>query len=205
VTGESLRVAQLALGAYRTNCYLAALQGRDDAVVVDPGDEPERVMAALDGEGWNPVAILLTHTHEDHIGAVHAIAEATGAEVWMPRDEADVLRTYAGGRHEPDHLLDGGEVVSVAGIDFGTLLVPGHSDASIAYFAHGFVFSGDVLFSGSIGRTDFAGGSHERLIRSITELCEMLPPETVVLSGHGPITTLETEIATNPFLAELRS
>lgn len=201
---EALRVAQLPLGGYRTNCYLAALEGRSDAVVIDPGDEPERVLQALAGEGWTAAAILITHTHFDHIGAVHGVAEATGAEVWMPRGEADDLRNFPGAEHEPDHLLDGGETVSVAGIDFGTIAVPGHSRASIAYYAHGFVFSGDVLFSGSVGRTDFDDGDHGQLLKSIDSLFQTLPAETVVASGHGPITTLEVERATNPFLAELR-
>lgn len=200
----ALRVAQLPLGSYRTNCYLAALEGSSQAVVVDPGDEPDRVFAALQSEGWQAVAILITHTHLDHIGAVHDVAVATGAEVWMPRAEADVLRAFPGGEHEPDHLVDGGVTVSVAGVDFGTIAVPGHSPASIAYYAHGFVFSGDVLFSGSVGRTDLDGGSHQRLLESIAAMYQVLPPETVVLSGHGPITTLEAELATNPFLAELR-
>jgi hydroxyacylglutathione hydrolase len=204
VTEESLRVAQLPLGGYRTNCYLAALEGRSDAVVFDPGDEPERVLAALAQEQWSVAGILITHTHLDHIGAVHALAEATGAEVWIPRGEADELRTFPGGEHEPDHLVDGGDTVSVGGVDFGTIAVPGHSRDSIAYYAHGFVFSGDVLFSGSVGRTDLEDGSHQRLLQSIAGMYEVLGPETVVLSGHGPVTTLEAELATNPFLAELR-
>jgi hydroxyacylglutathione hydrolase len=204
VTEESLRVAQLPLGGYRTNCYLAALEGRSDAIVFDPGDEPQRVLEALAQEQWTVAGILITHTHFDHIGAVHALAQETGAEVWIPRGEADVLSAFPGGEHEPEHLVDGGDVVSVGGVDFGTIAVPGHSPDSIAYFARGFVFSGDVLFSGSIGRTDFDGGSQDRLLQSIAGMYELLPPETVVLSGHGPVTTLDAELATNPFLAELR-
>ncbi len=204
MSGPALRVAQLPLGSYRTNCYLAALEGRSDAVVIDPGDEPGQVLATLEGEGWSAAAILITHTHSDHIGAVRAVAEATGAEVWMPRGEAAELRSFPGAGHEAEHLLDGGETVSVAGIDFGTIAVPGHSPASIAYFAHGFVFAGDVLFSGSVGRTDMDGQDTDRLMQSIRDLYAALPPETVVAPGHGPATTLEIERDTNPFLGELR-
>ena len=153
-----LDIVQLPLGAYQTNCYLVAREGASDAVVVDPGDAPETVLAALAERGWTAAAVLVTHGHFDHLGAVKGVAEAAGVEVWMPRDEADELRTLAAAPHEPDHLLDGGETVSAAGIEFDTMSVPGHSSASIAYHADGHLFSGDVLFSGSVGRTDFAGG-----------------------------------------------
>jgi hydroxyacylglutathione hydrolase len=198
-------VARLPLGAYQTNCYLAALDGASDAVVIDPGDEPERVLEALAEQRWTPRGILVTHAHLDHIGGVKGVAEATGVPVWIPRGEADELRGFAPAPYPPDHLLDGGETVSVAGIEFATYLVPGHTVASIAYAAPGVVFAGDVLFQGSVGRSDLAGGDHGTLIESIRRLVDALPADTVVLSGHGPPTTLAQELATNPFLAELRA
>jgi glyoxylase-like metal-dependent hydrolase (beta-lactamase superfamily II) len=196
-------VVQLALGAYRTNCYLIAPEGSGDAVVIDPGDEPERVLAALSGRGWDASGVLVTHGHSDHLGAVHAVAERFGVDVWMPRGEADRLRRTAGGEHDPEHLLDGGERIELAGLGFDTLLVPGHSPASIAYHTPGLLFCGDVLFAGSIGRTDLEGGDMETLLASIRRLMQ-LPPDTVVLPGHGPATTLAGELRTNPFLAALR-
>jgi hydroxyacylglutathione hydrolase len=206
VTGAPrLRVAQLPLGVYQTNCYLAALPDADTAVVVDPGDEPEAVRAALAQWGCAPAGILVTHGHHDHLGAVAALVREFGVEVWMPRGEADSLRTLAAGPHEPEHLLDGGESVALAGIEFETTLVPGHSPASIAYHADGYLFSGDVLFAGSIGRTDLAGGDLGTLLGSIRRLAETYPPDTAVCCGHGPATTLAAEVRTNPFLEPLRA
>jgi glyoxylase-like metal-dependent hydrolase (beta-lactamase superfamily II) len=200
-----LDIVQLPLGAYQTNCYLVAREGASEAVVVDPGDAPDVVLAAVGERGWTPAAVLVTHGHFDHLGAVNGVAEASGIEVWMPRGEADELRTLAAAPHEPDHLLAGGETVSVAGIDFDTTAVPGHSPASIAYHADGHLFSGDVLFAGSVGRTDFAGGDMATLVASIARLMDTYPPDTVVLPGHGPVTTLGRERAQNPFLGVLRA
>jgi hydroxyacylglutathione hydrolase len=200
-----LDIVQLPLGAYQTNCYLVAREGASDAVVVDPGDDPGTVLDALAERGWTASAVLVTHGHFDHLGAVSGVAEASGIDVWMPRGEADELRTLAAAPHEPDHLLDGGETVSVAGIDFDTTAVPGHSPGSIAYHADGHLFSGDVLFAGSVGRTDFAGGDMATLVASIARLMDAYPPDTVVLPGHGPVTTLGRERAQNPFLGVLRA
>src|SRR6185312_2252178 len=197
-----LDIVQLPLGAYRTNCYLVAREGASDAAVIDPGDSPATVLSVLVDRGWNGAGVLLTH---DHLGAVKGVAEAAGVEVWMPRGEAGDLRTLAEVPYEPDHLLDGGELVTVAGIDFDTTPVPGHSRASIAYQAGGHLFSGDVLFAGSVGRTDFAGGDMPTLVRSIRRLMDAYPPETIVLPGHGPATTLAHERESNPFLQELRT
>jgi hydroxyacylglutathione hydrolase len=200
-----LDVVQIPLGAYRTNCYLVAREGASDAVVIDPGDDPEAVRGVLADRGWTAAAVLVTHGHFDHLGAVKGVAEASGIEVWMPRDEAGDLRTLDPGAHEPDHLLDGGETVAVAGIEFDTMLVPGHSPASIAYHADGYLFSGDVLFAGSVGRTDLAGGDGDTLVASIGRLMDAYPADTVVLPGHGPATTLAAERAANPFLGALRA
>ena len=200
-----LDIVQLPLGAYRTNCYLVAREGASDAAVIDPGDSPATVLSVLVDRGWNGAGVLLTHGHHDHLGAVKGVAEAAGVEVWMPRGEAGDLRTLAEVPYEPDHLLDGGELVTVAGIDFDTTPVPGHSRASIAYQAGGHLFSGDVLFAGSVGRTDFAGGDMLTLVRSIRRLMDAYPPETIVLPGHGPATTLAHERESNPFLQELRT
>ena len=133
-----LDVVQIPLGAYRTNCYLVAREGASEAVVIDPGDEPDAGARGCSRDrGWTAAAVLVTHGHFDHLGAVRGVAEAAGVEVWMPRGEADELRTLARRAHEPDHLLDGGETVSVAGIDFDTMPCPATRRASIAYHADG--------------------------------------------------------------------
>ena len=204
LTAPPLEVVRLPLGPYQANCYLVAREGAADAVVVDPGDEPQRVLDELANHGWSVSAILVTHGHLDHIGGVRGVAEATGAPVYAPREEAEDLRTFEPAPYDPEVLVDAGDTVSAAGIDFSTHSVPGHTRASIAYAAEGLLFSGDVLFDGGIGRSDLAGGDHDTLIASIGGLIEALPPETVVLSGHGPATTLGREQAVNPFLAGLR-
>jgi hydroxyacylglutathione hydrolase len=200
----SLQVVSLPLGAYGTNCYLVAREGSEDAVVIDPGDEPERVLETLAGRGWTARAILVTHGHLDHIGAVRDLARDTGAPVWMARGDADDLRSFPPAPYEPDHLVGGGDTVEVAGIAFRTFDVPGHTAGSVAFSAGGVAFVGDVLFAGSVGRTDLAGGDWPTLERSIALLLSELPSDTVVASGHGPPTTLERELETNPFLAGLR-
>jgi glyoxylase-like metal-dependent hydrolase (beta-lactamase superfamily II) len=190
-----------------------ASAGAAEAIVIDPGADAARVERELGRSGAACAAILITHGHWDHLGAVAELAEATGAPVYMSSVERialerindftppDVeLRPYT-----PDVLLEGDETLELAGITLQTLLVPGHSPAHLAYYADGCLFSGDVLFAGSVGRTDLPFGDWETLIRSITSLAERFPPETVVCSGHGPETTLGRELERNPFLTELRA
>jgi hydroxyacylglutathione hydrolase len=200
----SLEVVSLALGAYGTNCYLVAREGSQQAVVIDPGDTAELVLEALAERGWSAAAILVTHGHLDHIGAVKDLAEATSAEVWMARGDADDLRGFAPAPYQPEHLVGGGESLEVGGISFRTFDVPGPTPRSVSIDAEGVDYVANFLFGRSIGRTDFAGGDLETLIESIALLMRELPPDTVVASGHGPATTLERELATNPFLAGLR-
>jgi glyoxylase-like metal-dependent hydrolase (beta-lactamase superfamily II) len=155
---------------------------------------------------------LITHGHFDHLGGVADLAEGTGAEVWMPEGERERLERYPefapvgvpGRPHAPEHLVSGGETIEVAGISFECLAVPGHSPAHVAFYAEGELFSGDLLFAGSVGRVDLPGADWDTLLASVKMLSERLPPETVVHPGHGHETTLGVELARNPFLAELR-
>ncbi len=209
-----LAVDQLSLGQIGTNCYLVrADRGAREAVVIDPGDEAAEIERALEAHGATCVAILLTHSHYDHFGALAELAASTGAPVWLPEGERDVFRRpdefFPGLSIRPytgeATLLSGGETVDAAGISFQVRQVPGHSPGHLSYYADGALFSGDVLFSGSVGRTDLPFGDWETLLESIRSLTEVYPPETIVLSGHGPATTLGDELARNPFLAELRA
>lgn len=211
-----LAVDTLSLGSIGTNCYLVR---RDPAAlaaaVVDPGADVAEIHTALARAGASCAAILLTHSHYDHIGALAELAETTGAPVWLPQLEEDVFarpdayfgalgistRGFAG----PSTLLAGGETIEAAGTSFEVTHVPGHSPGHVAYYADGALFSGDVLFSSSVGRTDLPGGDWETLLESIRTLADAYQPETIVYPGHGPKTTLGDECARNPFLAELRS
>lgn len=210
----SLAVDQLSLGQIGTNCYLVR-SDRDaaEAVVVDPGDEAPEIERRLGARGATCAAILLTHSHFDHFGALAELAGATGAPVWLPEGELDVFRRpgdffpgYPTRAYTGDAtLLSGGETVEVAGISFQVRHVPGHSPGHLSYYAEGALFSGDVLFANSVGRVDLPFGDWDTLLESIRSLADAYPPETIVLSGHGPATTLGDELARNPFLAELRA
>jgi hydroxyacylglutathione hydrolase len=209
-----LAVLQLSRGPIGTNCYLVRA-GADApaAAVIDPGDDVDAIERALESSGATCEAILLTHSHYDHFGALAALADRTGAPVWLPEGELDVFRSpdsfFPGFGVRPYSgeatTLAGGETVEAAGISFQVRSVPGHSPGHVAFYADGHLFSGDVLFSGSVGRTDLPFGDWDTLLRSIGELTAAYPPQTVVHPGHGPDTTLGDELARNPFLAELRA
>ncbi len=207
-----LVVDSFVMGPYRSNCYVVRAEpGSAEAVVIDPGDDPAPLRVELAVLHTRVAGILVTHTDVDHVGGVAALAEGTGAEVWAPAGEVDALRTGVtrGGNpvdaHDPAHLVAGGGEVTVAGLTFEVVDVPGHSHGHIAFSTAGHLFSGDVLFAGSVGRTDFPGGDWETLLASIRSLLDRFPPDTVVYPGHGRPTTLGEELASNPFLDQLRS
>lgn len=210
----SLAVDRYELGPIGTNCYVVrASRDAPEAVVVDPGGNAAELRLELARMGASCGAILVTHGHWDHLGGVADLAEGTGAPVYMPAGERRALEqindftpsTVQLRPYTPDVLLDGGETLELAGITFEVVPVPGHSPAHLAYHADGCLFSGDVLFAGSVGRTDLPFGDWDTLVASIRLLSERFPPETVVYSGHGPETTLGHELARNPFLTELRA
>ena len=209
-----LAVEQLELGPIGTNCFLVrAERGAAEAVVVDPSGDAAGIRLRLAELGARCAAILITHGHWDHLVAVADLAEGTGAPVHMAEAERVLLEepgsftppTVFVRPYTPDVLLQGGEVIDVAGISFQALSVPGHSPAHLAYYADGCLFSGDVLFAGSVGRTDLPGADWDTLLASIRSLVDAYPPETAVYPGHGPSTTLGAELDRNPFLAGLRA
>jgi hydroxyacylglutathione hydrolase len=207
-----LVVDSFVMGPFQSNCYVVRSErGAQEAAVVDPGDDPTPLRLELARMGAKAVAVLVTHTDVDHIAGVAALAEGTGAEVWAPAAEVDALRTGTtrGGiqveAHDPAHTVSGGDEIAVAGIEFEVVDVPGHSHGHIAFHHDGHLFAGDLLFAGSVGRYDLPGGDWETLLASVRALADRFPPETIVHPGHGPATTLGRELASNPFLRELRT
>jgi hydroxyacylglutathione hydrolase len=206
-------VRMFTVGAVAENTYIFRRDGSDRALIVDPGDEADRLLAAIDQLGVTIEGIL--HTHFDHVGAVAPVARATGAEVWVPELEKFVLEDINSfvpwpgfgpfESYDAEHTLKGGEKLELADFEIDVLFTPGHSPGHVTFSIPGeqAIFSGDVLFEGSVGRVDLPGGDWATLLDSIRMLVETLPPETAVYPGHMGLTTLGAERAGNPFLAEL--
>jgi hydroxyacylglutathione hydrolase len=202
-----MRARGFTVGPLQENCWVIEEGAR--AIVVDPGDEAERLIEELEGLAVD--AILLTHTHFDHVGAVAALARHTGAPVFCPATEVFILQeinayVFPGyGPYEPydpEETIEGGEHLTLAGLEIDVLFTPGHSPGHVSFSIpdHQLLLSGDVLFQGSIGRTDLPGGDPERLMESIAMLLDTLSDDTRVLPGHMGVTTLGRERHTNPFL-----
>jgi len=207
---SDLEVVALPNGQLTQNCYLIADRRTREAVIIDPGEEPAMFLAELDTRAWALRAVWLTHAHIDHIVGVGAVQRATGAPIHLhPLDRPiyDALPQFGGWiglqlepPPPPNVELHPGAKVRVGGFEFGVRFTPGHSPGSVSFVGPGMVFSGDVLFNGSIGRTDLPGGDFATLMNSIQTQLLSLPDSTVVYSGHGPDTTIGIERLTNPFL-----
>lgn len=201
-------------GRYVENCYLVADPVAERCVVIDPGEDPDPILAALRHRGWTCDGIWLTHGHMDHVLGVPAVKEFTGAPIWLhPADRFlyDAAPRFGPMPWEavhlpaPEHEWVDGAVAQVGALRFDVRHAPGHSPGSVCFLGHGLAFAGDVLFAGSIGRTDLPGGDFDTLIASIAQQLLPLPDATVVYPGHGRETTIGVERATNPFLKRVRS
>ncbi|MGH7499501.1 MAG: MBL fold metallo-hydrolase [Gemmatimonadales bacterium] len=207
---SDLEVVSMPNGQFVQNCYLVADRASGEAVIIDPGEEPAMFLAELDTRGWTLGAIWLTHAHIDHIIGVGAVHHATGAPIHLhPLDRPiyDALPqfgSWVGMQLDPppppDLELKAGGVLSVGRHQFEARFTPGHSPGSVSFVGEGRVFGGDVLFNGSVGRTDLPGGDLATLMATIQSQFLSLPDSTVVHSGHGADTTIGIERLTNPFL-----
>jgi glyoxylase-like metal-dependent hydrolase (beta-lactamase superfamily II) len=205
------------VGIASENSWVARREGSDRALLIDPGDEPARIEALIADMGVTIEAILITHCHFDHIGAVSPLAKATGAPVYCPKLEVPVLADIMSWvpwpgigpfeSYDADETVEGGERLSLAGLDLDVIFTPGHSPGHVTYSIpdEQVAFSGDVLFQGSVGRVDLPGGDWPTLLGSIRTLMDTLPADTRVLPGHMGETTLGEEHRTNPFLQELHT
>jgi hydroxyacylglutathione hydrolase len=201
------------VGPVAENCFLLRQDGAKEALIVDPGEEAPKLLGAIEELGLELQAILLTHTHFDHVGAVAPVAKANGAPVYCPKLEVPVLQDIMSfvpwpgfGPFEswdPEETVEGGEQLKLAGFDIDVIFTPGHSPGHVTYAVEDALFSGDVLFESSVGRTDLPGGDWAILSRSIESLLDRYPDEQKVFPGHMGLTTLGRERATNPFLREL--
>jgi glyoxylase-like metal-dependent hydrolase (beta-lactamase superfamily II) len=208
-------VRMFTVGPVQENAFLVRADGGDRAFMVDPGDEADKLIGAVEALSVTLDAILLTHTHFDHVGAVAPLARATGAPVYCPRLEVPVLADIMAyvpwpgfgpyESYDADETVEGGEHLRVAGFDVEVLFTPGHSPGHVTYAiaSERALFSGDVLFQGSVGRTDLPGGDGPTLMASIAMLLARFDDETAVYPGHMGLTTLGRERASNPFLQDL--
>lgn len=204
-----MKIEAFVVGAFQENCYLLADEASREAVLIDPGDDGERLLAAVRRSGYALTAIWLTHAHLDHVGGIAAIRRQLDVPIYLHPDDRPVyefapraaamygLPFEQGPR--PDRTLAEGDVLAVGTLAFEVWHMPGHAPGHVIFHGHGVAFGGDVLFAGSVGRTDLPlsdGVAFERTLARMTTL----PPETVVLPGHGPETTIADELASNPFL-----
>lgn len=209
-----MKIAYLTVGPVAENTFIVINDSADNAaLLIDPGDDPDSIAEAIEQSGADVKAILITHTHFDHVGAVKPMAQRLGVEVWVPELERHILADinsfirfpgvgpFEG--YDAEHTVAGGERLELAGFEIDVIFTPGHSPGHVSYSiaAEHALFSGDVLFQGSIGRTDLPGGDTQTLLDSIASLVDELPPQTAVFPGHMGVTTLEAEVAGNPFLA----
>jgi glyoxylase-like metal-dependent hydrolase (beta-lactamase superfamily II) len=205
-----MQIETLAVGPLQVNCFIVACEKNREALVVDPGDEAERILKRLHASGLQLKLVVNTHGHFDHVGGNRLLVEESGAELLIHQDDLPVLRrarehaTLYGmsvtPSPEPSRLLAGGEILAVGELRLQVLHTPGHSPGGICLLGDGHLFSGDTLFAGSVGRTDLPGGDHDTLIEGIRRQLLVLSDETVVHPGHGPDTTIGREKRANPYL-----
>jgi hydroxyacylglutathione hydrolase len=201
-------VRKLQLGTYASNCYIVASETAREAMVIDPGAEPQEILRVLKKDALTVSLIVLTHRHLDHVGAAARVKAATGAALaahaecarYLPHSPSYVLPPGYEGAPAADRVLAGGDVINIADLSFTVIPTPGHTPCGISLYGEGHVFTGDTLFNYGIGRTDLVDADYDTILKSIKEGLLVLPPETIVHPGHGPDSTIATEIRANHFL-----
>ncbi|VEN73313.1 Hydroxyacylglutathione hydrolase GloC [Candidatus Desulfarcum epimagneticum] len=202
-------IKSMALGPIMANCFILGCEQTKESVVIDPGDEADRILLALAGDNLKVVHIINTHGHFDHVSANRPLKDATGADLIIHRLDAPMLDSLsdaaagfglsAENSPPPDRHVEDGDIISFGNMELKVIHTPGHTPGGISLYTDGYLFAGDTLFQGSIGRTDFPGGDYQTLISSIRDKLFSLGDEVRVLSGHGPETLIGTERRHNPF------
>ncbi|TAL26598.1 MAG: MBL fold metallo-hydrolase [Nitrospirae bacterium] len=205
-------IKSLAVGQLEANCFIVADEKTKEAMAIDPGDEPDRIIEIIKENNLRVKYIVCTHAHFDHVGAISDIKDETGARIVIHQEEREL---YNGARDhaaflgyeleplpEPDMLVNEGDKLEIGDLKFEILHTPGHSPGGICLYGENVVFTGDTLFAGSVGRTDFYGGDMNKLKKSFSRLMS-LPPDTKVFAGHGPSSTIKHEKASNFFMEEI--
>ncbi|MDO5715874.1 MAG: MBL fold metallo-hydrolase [Tissierellia bacterium] len=205
------KILKMVLGSFQTNCYIVYNEDKECALI-DPGAQSKDIIQALEQYELTPIYILLTHAHADHIGAVYDLKEKYGIKIYMNLDDREMLEDRGKSRAQTlglevkptkaDVFVEEGDEIPFGTDKFVVIDTPGHTPGGVCYLLDDVLFSGDTLFNGSIGRTDFPESNHKNMMHSLKKLTE-LPKDTIVLSGHGPETTIEQELRYNPFLRML--
>ncbi len=196
-----MEIITMPLGDYQTNCYLVHAADQPRCIVIDPGYEAKKILEALAEKNWQPEAILLTHGHFDHVGAVADIAAETDCDVYISAADLSLPPMITNGKLYYTHTYPADGHLSMAGLDFRVIPTPGHTPGSICLMAQDVIFSGDTLFCGSCGRTDLPGGNWSQILSSLGILAD-LPGNYRVYPGHGSSTELAWEREHNPYLAK---
>lgn len=211
---NELMVRGIVVGVFQENCWVVGNRRTGEAICIDPGDQPDEILALARDMGVTIKLIANSHAHIDHVMGVQGVHSATGAKFLLNQHDLELLRNgwrgMAGrfgidesqGPPDPHAFVADGDVVEVAGLQLKAITTPGHTPGSISFYGDGLLFSGDTLFRGSIGRTDLPGGNFDQEMRSICERLLVLPDETIVLPGHMEETTVAFEKAHNPFVLE---
>jgi hydroxyacylglutathione hydrolase len=203
-----LIIKRLIVGSWRANCYIAGSEATGQGLIIDPGDEAARILAAVKESGWEIKALVATHGHIDHIGAIGLLKKALGAPVAIHEKDSTALQgdsrffwgRYFGPPMQPDRLLREGDMVSVGDLQFEVINTPGHTYGGICLYGHGALFTGDTLFRHSIGSSGIGTGTRAELLDSIMSKLLSLPEETIVYPGHGSQTTIGEEKRGNRFI-----
>ena len=211
---NEIMVRGIVVGVFQENCWVVGNRRTGEAICIDPGDQPDEVLALAKDMGVTIKAIANSHAHIDHILGVRGVQAATGASFLLHQGDLDLLRNGWRGAAaqfgieesqappDPNNFVTGGDEVEVAGLKLQAIATPGHTPGSVSYYADGLLFSGDTLFRGSIGRTDLPGGDFDEEMRSITNDLLTLPEDTIVLPGHMQETTVAFERDHNPFVRD---